>query len=128
MLRPERQKEIRRLLSATYQPGAEGPTSFDCFGLTRYVQRLFFGRELPLDRAADRARWARVDMPLDGDIVLMGSSGDQHIGTFLEGGVVLHAVEPAGWAPGDRRPAVSADAISTLRIRGFSNLRFYRSA
>ena len=125
----ERYAILAGLIGKPYAPDAEGPEAFDCYGLTRHIQRVLFGRTLPRERVvADRSDWRRVEWPSDGDLVLMGAGGDHHIGTFLAPALVLHALEPLNYRPGDRRAGVMAEPIPALRFRGFSSLRFYAPA
>lgn len=95
-----------------YEPGAQGPDAFDCWGLFRWVQRAHFGRDVPLIVAADHedgdalaalflqhaesGRWRRVERPAHGDGVLIRRP--MHAGIWLDfdGGGVLHAVRGSG--------------------------------
>lgn len=120
---------LRGLIGKPYAPGGLGPAAFDCYGLTRHVQGVLFGRVLPEGRDVEaRGSWALVETPIEGDVVLMGAAGDHHVGTWVAPGAVLHAMEPKGWKPGDKRPAVALETRDVLRFRGFTKLRFYRPA
>jgi len=98
-----------------YQPGAEGPDTYDCWGLVRAVEREHYGRELPVvpvevyeggrgTHAVIRGileshGWHCAAAPRDGDgVVMRRPTGDLHVGVWLEidGGRVLHCIEGAG--------------------------------
>lgn len=119
---------LRSLVGKPYVRGSDGPNDFDCYGLVRLVSRDVFGRTLPgrdTLLALSNPRWRRVAIPVDGALVLMERAGEKHIGIWLGEGGVLHAVAPPGWTPGDRRPSVVFDALTTLPLRGYSKQRFY---
>lgn len=128
---------INSLVGLPYVRGGQGPSAFDCWGITRLVQREAFGRELPVViadpanlravveafRAEETRRsWRPRDKrekPADGDLVTMSRAGDEHhIGTWFgfDGGGVLHAVE--GWG-------VLFDALPVLATEGFRRIAFY---
>lgn len=115
----------------------QGPDEFDCWAFVRHVQRIHFGRDLPIidvdanDRAAvclafatnqERQRWMRVDTPQEGDCVLVykGAVAD-HVGMWLEldGGKVLHAVPRMG---------VVSTSVRALQRLGWNPIEFYRFA
>lgn len=124
-----------------WQNGAQGPEAFDCWSLVRHVQRVHYGRELPIinvdadDLAAvgaafaehpERARWQRVYPPQDGDCVLTHKGAQvDHVGVFLEldgGGDprevrILHAIRGSG---------VVCTAPAVLMRMGWHPLEFYR--
>lgn len=94
--------------------GAQGPDAFDCWGLVRYVQKLHYGRALSaihvdadnvravvkeFTENNERSRWHGVDIPQDGDCLLLSQSKEPtHIGIWInvDGGGLLHAVKGAG--------------------------------
>lgn len=106
---------VNSLIGRPYKVGAQGPEVFDCWSLTRHVQRHLYGRELPAFQAPDdaglqaiagfiaghpeRRRWRPVPCAIDGALVSMFRMGiGHHIGTFLDldGGLVLHALPACG--------------------------------
>jgi hypothetical protein len=122
-----------------YQRGATGSNAWDCWGLTRHVQREIFERELPVvpfDDATSlralvetftdpqvRSGWWELmpaDKPRAGDVVTMSKAQEEHhIGTWFEfdGGGVFHAIEQFG---------VCYDSIPHLQMQGWRRFRFYR--
>ena len=94
--------------------GERGPESFDCWGLFLWVQKTHFSRKLPVipvdalnlrtvlhtfKTHPERQRWAVVDVPQQGDAVLMRQSRHPvHVGVWVEadGGGVLHCAQQAG--------------------------------
>lgn len=111
----DRAIHLNGLLGRPYAAGAMGPYAFDCYGLARYLQLAFFGRDLPrfqlpgeASRFAvasaiavhpERARWREIPAPIDGAMVVMARQGcGFHLGVFLElnGGLVAHTVEQTG--------------------------------
>ena len=102
-----------RFVGLAYSPTGEGPDAFHCWAFVRHVQREIFGRELPaapssggyvadaaaIAGSAEHARWKRVGIPRDGDVVLMGRTRTPtHIGVWAtaDGGGVLHCLDPIG--------------------------------
>jgi hypothetical protein len=130
-LLPMTPREINGYIGLRWESGARGPTAFDCWGLLRHVQQEYFGKEIPdvpefgyIAREMHQQRmvsgvWELVDTPFHGDGVLMRGGDDPHVGVWLdlEGGGVLHSMERVGvvWSPKE-----------TLRMLGFSRLKFYR--
>lgn len=115
--------------------GQEGPHAFDCWGLVRYVQQQHYARHLPsitvdadniravvneFNTNDERARWVQVDVPADGDCLLMSQSKEPtHVGIWLDvdGGGLLHAVQGAG---------VVFSSQSNIRLLGYNVLGAYR--
>ena len=122
-------------LGRAWRSGASGPEEFDCWGLVRTVQRDVFGRALPevdvdaLDVRAvvrafvahpERARWARVERPSEGDCVLMSHARHpSHVGVWLacNGGGVLHSLRGSG---------VVFSSLASLRRERWARIEFYR--
>ena len=118
-----------------WQNGAQGPQAFDCWALVRHVQREHYGRDLPIvgvdadDLAAvheafavhpEKARWALVDTPQDGDCVLVRKGNHlDHVGIYLDvdGGRVLHSIRGSG---------VVCTALPVLKRLGWNPVEFYR--
>lgn len=87
---------------------------FDCWNLTRTVQREQFGIDVPaIDVDAYKVRdcvnafschdelsnWVKVDEPREGDCILMSQSKlPTHIGVWVDvqGGGILHSVQGSG--------------------------------
>lgn len=104
--------DARELIGRIYVEGGDGPETFDCYGLLKFVRRHYFGLATPLgggivtsrecspaatrsiNRAAVGGEWEKVVAPGDpGDCVLLGhraSTLPTHVGVALPGGV-LHA-------------------------------------
>jgi hypothetical protein len=116
----DRASVINALLGRPYRCGANGPEAFDCYGLTRWLQKQLFQRDMPVfslppdaGRFAiaaaivahpERHSWIEAARPIDGALAIMSRQEcGFHIGTFVDvdGGVVVHALE---------RPGVCADA------------------
>lgn len=94
--------------------GAQGPDSFDCWGLVRFVLLHEYGYNVPPVNInpnnlrdvlsafhADLAfqAFVEVDKPQDGDVVLMRQAKNPvHAGIWLDvdGGGVLHCVREIG--------------------------------
>lgn len=107
----------------------------DCWAFFREVQRARFGREVPaydvdsLDLLAcaravrdnpERFRWLPVEVPAEGDAVLLAHSRHpSHVGVWLgvDGGGVLHCVQGDG---------VVFQARRSLALCGWGRLSFYR--
>ena len=108
---------VNGLVGKRYRAGASGPVEYDCYGLTKLLQRVFYGRALPafaltagagrmavataIATHPDRARWREVAAPVDGAIAVMARQEcGFHMGTYvdLDGGIVVHALEEPGVA------------------------------
>jgi len=126
---------VNNLIGRPYKPGATGPDAFDCYGLTRLVQSVGWGRDLPdivVPEIDDRRifialfrqhagdhRWRQVERFGHGTIVTMARHDNAlHVGTYLDfdGGGVLHALE---------RPGVQFDPLPCLKATGWRRFRFY---
>jgi hypothetical protein len=110
----------------------------DCWGFFRRVQMEQFGLDLP-EIAVDACSplicrrafasndesdaWLAVDVPAEGDAVLMGKSKrPAHVGVWVEMPglyAVLHCVEGGGVIVQDR---------TTLKLSGWQIIGFYRRA
>lgn len=122
-------------LGKPWESGAQGPDSFNCWGLVRTVAKAHFGFEPPLIvidesigsavRAAFRthpahAQYQCVTHPIAGDIVEMGSAKDMwHVGIWLDvdGGGILHSVQGVG---------VVYTQTRHLKMLGWSRTIFWR--
>jgi len=105
----------------------------DCWSFFRDVQAQQYGRAVPAVALADysaqaliravaghpeRARWAQVAQPADGDAVLMGrSSRPGHVGVWVQDlGRVLHCAEGAG---------VLCQDVASLRLNGWGHITYW---
>jgi cell wall-associated NlpC family hydrolase len=104
----------------------------DCWSFFRQVQAAHFGRQVPaidvdaLNRLestrtfadhAERAEWAEVQAPQEGDAVLMARSRHpSHIGVWVNGGV-LHAVQGVG---------VVWQRLAQIKLDGWQRITHYR--
>lgn len=109
----------------------------DCWAFARRVWREQFGLDIPavdvdsMNRMAcvrafaqhdERCAWAKVDVPEEGDAVLMGkNTRPSHVGVWVDagGGGVLHCVEVSG---------VLYNTVQSLGFSGFRVLGYYRRA
>lgn len=125
----------RDYLGKPWESGAQGPDSYNCWGLVRAVAKAHFDFEpplIPIDETLglqvrkmfrkhpEHKNYFVVDMPAAGDIVEMGTQKDAwHVGIWLDvdGGGVLHSVEGAGVVFTQRRH---------LRLLGWTQLVFWR--
>jgi cell wall-associated NlpC family hydrolase len=125
-------------LGKPWESGAQGPDTFNCWGLVRHVQRTVFNRHLPLIMVDDLdpsviidtfqthgeyVHWQQVDVPSEGDCVITKSSPTkpEHVGIWVDvdGGRILQAVYGSG--------VVLASARATRKIIG-QHLEFWRYA
>ncbi len=115
--------------------GAQGPDSFDCWGLVRFVLLHEYGYNVPPVNInpnnlrdvlsafhADLAfqAFVEVDKPQDGDVVLMRQAKNPvHAGIWLDvdGGGVLHCVREIG---------VVFQDIASLNLCGWFLHSYYR--
>ena len=117
--------------------GHQGPTSFDCWGFFRHIQKEHFGLDVPfIDANADnfrdvarnfvnseeRDKWYPVVMPKEGDAVLMAHCKyPSHVGIWLDvdRGGVLHCVRGEG---------VVFGSYASLKNSGWGKVEYYRHA
>lgn len=131
--------KINSYLIAPYKlMGSSIEEGFDCFTLTKAIQKDLWGIELPDihledDSIAEFTRqlylikkssyvdnWARIDKPEHGCLVEMSQSViPHHIGTYLDvnGGGVFHCIKGMG---------VCFDPIAYLRVGGWRNILFHK--
>jgi hypothetical protein len=113
--------------------GGKWSVTDHCWDLVRRGQREIYSRELPevlisgklearalvrmFDEHPERERWARVNIPEDGAVVLMNKGGAHgraiHAGIYfdLDCGGILHVDDPHG--------VVFEDAL-TIQLRGWT--------
>lgn len=124
---------VNSLMSLPWVNGAEGPDSFDCWGLVKVVQKRLFGRDLPSIRinaedlrevirevatTSARAPWTRCLLPVHGGIVEMTSGRHPfHVGVYLDidSGGILHCERNAG---------VCFDRIVALEASGWRRFQY----
>ncbi|CDK97874.1 conserved protein of unknown function [Magnetospirillum gryphiswaldense MSR-1 v2] len=122
------------MIGLPWSPHGRGPDLFNCWEFVRMVQAQHFGRGLPdianpEDTLAmgrifrdhpERRRWVKVDVPQEGDCVLLRRSRHPiHVGVWLalDGGGVLHCAEDSG---------VVFQRPDALRLNGWAIEGFYR--
>lgn len=123
------------LIGKPWAFGATGPEVFDCLGFTIFVQRTQYGIEMLepgytenllqnthlLAQGEERARWAEVEVPEDGDVILMARRKfPTHIGTWIRANGkmgALHCLEGIGVVFQDQ---------GQLRLSGWGSFHFYR--
>lgn len=134
----ERSKFINSLLGRPYERGGQGPDTFDCYGLARYLQRELWGLDMPafympgeagrftiagaISAHPERKNWIEVARPKDGDLVSMAKQNlGYHIGQYvaLEGGLIVHTLEDSG---------VTVDPSFNLRAMGWRRIRYFERA
>jgi len=116
---------------------AEGPDSFNCWSMVRFIYREQLGVDLPVVDvdalnllAVARAfrdseaygDWAKVDQPQDFDGVAMSHAKDpHHVGIWLDvdGGGVLHCVQGVG---------VMFSTPTNLQLSGWKVKGYWRHA
>jgi len=126
---------INGLIGKPWESGKDGPFSFDCWGLCRFVQWEHYDRILPMVNVEainlrevvknigghpERARWYQVERPVDGGLVEMWrSENPDHIGIWVdvEGGGVLHCLQRLG---------VCFDSLTVLKMSKWRKINFYR--
>lgn len=87
----------KELLGKPYTYGAEGPSSFDCSGLTLYVANKF-GLSLPHSAKSQSTMGKYVEKSglQPGDFVFFTTNGKgsvSHVGIYVGGGSFIHAPE-----------------------------------
>ncbi len=120
----------------TYIGQAWEAGAHDCWAFFRAVQREQFGRAVPVvdvdamdlravarafDEHPERAHWQPVDVPAEGDAVLLAHARyPSHVGVWVDvdGGGVLHC---------QRGDGVVFSRLSSLRISGWGRISYYRA-
>ena len=76
----------------TYRLGGNGPSVFDCSGLTSYAYRQN-GISIPRTASAQYRAATKVSNPRPGDLVFF-LNGAQHVGIYIGNGKMVHAANP----------------------------------
>ncbi len=80
-----------KFLGVPYQWGGNGPNTFDCSGLTRYVYAAN-GISIPRVAQDQMNKGTPVSNPQPGDLVFFGSGGNAyHVGIYVGNNCYLHA-------------------------------------
>lgn len=141
-MRPEHERLIEGLVGAPYLEGSDGPGSFDCYGLARFIYGSCGLTDLPsllrpqgqaacgeaiaraLAEHPELKSWYSVQEPQDFDVAVMANVAERrrHIGVCarLKGEFwIVHAQD----APVNR---VLLDDLPSLQAKGFNRIEFYR--
>lgn len=119
-----------------WESGATGPDSYDCWGFFRHVMLNHYQLDIPavdvdannikdvmnaFSNASAYANWSEVDLPVDGDAVLMAHAKSiSHIGVWVETPAlsgVLHCVFGIG---------VVFSSQTSLSMSGWGKKNYYR--
>ncbi len=109
----ERKAALATLLDSEWEVGARGPDKFDCYGLVRYIQKEFYGVDLPdlmvnSDNDTEVSeKILELGHPLgeeisdaqDGCVVTMGNDmREMHLGVYVavDGGRIVHSERDCG--------------------------------
>lgn len=89
--------EALKYLGTPYVWGGRNPGGFDCSGLTQYVYRQVFGKEIgswtvPQESSGTIRSVGEAEV---GDLLFWGSQGSTyHVGIYMGGGQFIHAPQP----------------------------------
>ena len=77
-----------------YRRGSSGPNAFDCSGLVAYVYRKAMGKELPHQSHSQYGAVKKIKEKdaRPGDLVFFFRHGAHHVGVYIGGGKMVHAV------------------------------------
>lgn len=89
----------RAQLGKPYQWAAQGPNSFDCGGLVRYVYKNSVGIDLPMGTESQRSYGKSVNMNslLPGDLLFWltkGTNVTEHVAIYIGNGQFIHSPQP----------------------------------
>jgi len=127
---------INSVIGTPYVEGTNGPDTYDCWGISKAIQKELFNRELPsIDNPPINTRhlmkfvrehpirkmWQenKDGKRVNGQLIELGHGKYPYpIGTYFdyEGGSILHAVNPAG---------VCLDRIITMKASGWRGFIFH---
>lgn len=106
-------EQIDSYVGLPYLEGGTTRDGFNCWGLLYHITTEYFNRDIPILPIGDevacssifadmirQGSWEQVNLPVDGDGVLLRGGTAPHVGVFLNGGV-LHSIDPVGviWTP-----------------------------
>ena len=97
-INPNMDKAIKLLKEQVGKPyvwGSNGPDSFDCSGLVRYIYKNALGKDIPRvseDQSKVGQAVSREDLQ-PGDLVFFNTSGKgvSHVGIYVGGGNMIHS-------------------------------------
>lgn len=121
-------------IGTPWRYGSQGPDAYDCWNFIREIQLTRFGVDVPVIEYTDQRdvshqlqhnteldRWAQVESPIEGDIVMMARAKiPAHVGVWIKANGdegVLHCVKGSG---------VVFTRRSGLRTSGWGQLKYYR--
>lgn len=83
-------------IGSSYVYGGSSPSGFDCSGFTSYVYKQF-GITLNRTAAGQYSNGTAVSRSelREGDLVMFGKSGINHVGVYIGGGRMVHAANPS---------------------------------
>lgn len=132
------------LIGRPWEPGAEGPDAFDCWGLVRFVFRTQYGIEMPpvsvgvegnvgaIKRAAEVSGWRLASAPAQaGDILLLRAPGKRrHVALVIDIGRRLAVLHANGYLQRDGRAVgcVERQSLGDLLAGGYRDPEFWRCA
>lgn len=106
--------EARSFLGHPYAWGGNGPYSFDCSGLTKWVYSHAAGITLPRVSAAQALKGRAVKTAQAGDLVFWGIPA-HHVGIALGDGTMIHAPHPGAVVRIEKITASIATGPITIR-------------
>lgn len=100
-------------LGKKYEMNAEGPNAYDCSGLTKAAWRVA-GYSLPHNAAAQHSSTAHISRAdlAPGDLIFY--YGDDHVGIYIGGGMIIHA--PTYGEP------VKKERVDAMPITGYGRV------
>lgn len=84
----------KQFLGSKYVYGGTTPKGFDCSGFTQYVYKNF-GINLSRTAAAQYSNGKAVTDLQEGDLVMFGKAGINHVGIYIGGNTFIHAANPS---------------------------------
>lgn len=89
--------KAKEQIGKPYVWGAQGPNSFDCGGLVRYVYKQAVGMDVPMGTTNQEKMGTEVSLNAlqPGDLVFYGNRGaTYHVAIYIGNGQILHAPQP----------------------------------
>lgn len=123
-----------KLIGIPYKNGGNDLNGFDCWGLFRYIENNFYGKDLSVininnddiikvakefKNNENRQDWKKVEKPKDGDAVLLCHARyPSHVGVWLDidSGGVIHSVKGMG---------VIFSNLTSLKLSGWGRIEYY---